>query len=38
MTWSSLVLGDEGWIGPIRKLLCLCYTRKFYATLAFLIS
>ena len=23
-TWSSLVVGDEGWIGPSRKLLCLC--------------
>ena len=22
--WSSLVVGDEGWIGPSRKLLCLC--------------
>ena len=23
-SWSSLVVGDEGWIGPSRKLLCLC--------------
>ena len=22
--WSSLVVGDEGWIGPSKKLLCLC--------------
>ena len=26
--WFSLVVGDEGCIGPIRKLLCLCYTKK----------
>ena len=24
MSWSSLVVGDEGCICPIRKLLCLC--------------
>ena len=24
--WSSLVVGDEGCIGPSRKLLCLCQT------------
>ena len=24
MSWCPLVLGDEGWIGPSRKLLCLC--------------
>ena len=23
-SWSSLVVGDIGWIGPSRKLLCLC--------------
>ena len=23
-TWSSLVEGDEGWIGPSKKLFCLC--------------
>ena len=21
--WSSLAIGDEGWIGPSKKLLCL---------------
>ena len=26
--WSSLVEGDEGWIGPSKKLLCLRLTRK----------
>ena len=30
--WSCLVVGDEGWICPSRKLLCLCYTQKIYAT------
>ena len=24
MSWSSLVVGDEGWIGPSKKMLCLC--------------
>ena len=22
--WSSLEVGDEGWIGPSKKRLCLC--------------
>ena len=26
--WGSLVAGDEGCIGPRRKLLCLCKTQK----------
>ena len=26
--WSSLVEGDEGWIGPSKKLLCLSSTQK----------
>ena len=32
--WSTLVVGDEGCIGPSRKLLCLCYPHppKKYAT------
>ena len=30
--WSSLVVGDEGWIGPSKKLLCLCTTPKNYAS------
>ena len=30
-TWSSLVVGDEGCIGPSGKLLCSCETRKHYA-------
>ena len=29
--WSSLVIGDEGCIGPSRKLLCLCQTPTNYA-------
>ena len=32
LPWSCLVVGDEGWISPSRKLLCLCYTQKIYAT------
>ena len=24
LAWRSLVVGDEGWIGPRKKLLCLC--------------
>ena len=24
MSCSSLVVGDEGWIGPSKKMLCLC--------------
>ena len=24
LPWSFLVVGDEGWIGPSRKLLSLC--------------
>ena len=31
-TSSSLIVGDEDWIVPSKKLLCLCYTRKNYAT------
>ena len=27
-TWSSLLVGDEGFIGPSRKLFCLCETPK----------
>ena len=30
--WSSLVEGDEGWIRPSKKLLCLCSTQKNNAT------
>ena len=30
-TWSSLVIGEEGCIGPSRKLLCLWRTPKNYA-------
>ena len=31
ISWSSLVEGGEGWIGPSKKLLCLRLTRKNYA-------
>ena len=30
-SWSSLVVGDEGCIGPSRKLLCTCQTPNNYA-------
>ena len=30
--WSSIVVGDESWIGPRRKLLCLCLIQKNYAS------
>ena len=30
-SWSSLEVGDDGCIGPSRKLLCLCQAPKIYA-------
>ena len=30
LKWTSLVVGDEGYIGPSGKLLCLCQTPKNY--------
>ena len=32
MAWSSLVEGDEGYIGPSGKLFCLCQTPQNYVS------